>query len=370
MRSPKSLFLLAATSLFLSLHTDGVRTAHAHPMSVSELRARLSERSFDGQLLLDATSTGDPARRRAEVEREVVTGLFVKADGVPVRCALEVEALGDPNAQGDEATDRVSLTCPLPEGASRVTLKAASRFGSLRVALSGPESKQPALIDLPAGAETPPLTPLLGSAQATFGGADPPQRDLSPAELAPAWRTLQRYLVLGFQHILPFGLDHLLFVLALFFTSPRLKPLLLQLTTFTVAHSLTLALVAAGVMSPPASLIEPLIAASIVFVGVENLRRRSVGAARLGVVALFGLLHGMGFAGALEELGLPAGREWLALLGFNFGVELGQITVVLIALGLTWHARVEGEHPRWIRVPASGAIALMGLFWVLERVFA
>lgn len=180
--------------------------------------------------------------------------------------------------------------------------------------------------------------------------------------------TLREHLWLGFEHVLPDGLDHVLFVLGLFFLSPRYKPLLLQLTAFTAAHTLTLAVVASGLARPPASLVEPLIAASIVFVGVENLSRRHLDGKRLAIVVLFGLLHGTGFAGVLAEHGLPAGHEWVALAAFNLGVELGQVVVVLIALALTWPARVDNEHPRWIRVPASGAIALMGLIWVVERV--
>lgn len=179
--------------------------------------------------------------------------------------------------------------------------------------------------------------------------------------------TLREHLWLGFEHVLPDGLDHVLFVLGLFFLSPRYKPLLLQLTAFTAAHTLTLAVVASGLARPPASLVEPLIAASIVFVGLENLSRRHLDGKRLAIVVLFGFLHGTGFAGALAEHGLPAGHEWVALAAFNLGVELGQVVVVLIALALTWRARVENEHPRWIRVPASGAIALMGLIWVVER---
>src|SRR5690606_15739394 len=120
------------------------------------------------------------------------------------------------------------------------------------------------------------------------------------------------------------------------------------------------AIVASGFVHPPASLVEPLIAASIVFVGLENLSRKHLDGKRLTIVMLFGLLHGTGFAGALAEHGLPAGHEWIALGAFNLGVELGQVVVVLIALALTWPARVENEHPRWIRVPASGAIALVG----------
>lgn len=180
--------------------------------------------------------------------------------------------------------------------------------------------------------------------------------------------TLREHLWLGFRHVVPDGLDHILFVLALFFLSPRWKPLLLQLTAFTAAHTLTLAVVASGMAQAPPSVVEPLIAASIVFVAVENLARRQLDGKRLAVVLVFGLLHGTGFAGALAEHGLPPGHEWIALAAFNLGVEFGQVVVVLAALTVTWPARVDREHPRWIRIPASGAIALMGLIWTVERV--
>lgn len=353
--------LVAAVVLLLSC---AARTAMAHPMSFTEMQARLTARELAGELRVDAVD-GPTEARWARVERELRTGLFVKVDQSPVRCEFRVSSWGDPSGVDRAATDQVAFQCPLPAGPRAVTLKATQSFGSLRAEILDDERNAVVRLDLAPGDETAPLDDLLAAAPPA-----PLHEDTVPSSpLDAPHQVLARYLLLGFEHILPLGLDHILFVLALFFLSPRLKPLLVQLTTFTAAHSLTLALVAAGVMSPPASLVEPLIAASIVFVGVENLTRRTVGPARVGVVGMFGLLHGMGFAGALHELGLPEGREALALLGFNIGVELGQVTIVLLALGLTWRAQVEGEHPSWIRVPASGAIALMGLVWVVERVF-
>ncbi len=359
------------------------RGAAAHAMPSAEMRALQVAGALSAELWVDALLEPglDAVRWQAKVEREVVSGVFIKADGVPVRCDVQVAALGDPQGQGSAAAHRVLLDCPLPEAAAEITVKAARRFGPLSLELTDPGAAQPTRHMLAAGDESPPLALVA----LPNGAAAPWSRAASGAEVvnvataltpeasmnvAPGFgETAGRYLLLGFEHIVPLGIDHVLFVLALFLLSPRLGPLLLQLTTFTLAHSLTLGLVAMGVMSPPASIVEPLIAASIVFVGVENLRRRRLGPARLAVVAAFGLLHGMGFAGVLHELGLPENHRWLALGAFNVGVELGQIAVVLAALALTWRSRVEGEHPRWIRVPASGAIALMGLFWVVVRVF-
>lgn len=181
--------------------------------------------------------------------------------------------------------------------------------------------------------------------------------------------TVTSYATLGFVHILPRGLDHILFVLGLFLLTPRLKPLLAQVTVFTLAHSASLGLGISGVVSIPASIVEPLIALSIAYVGIENLFQRTLSSRRLGLVAVFGLLHGLGFAGVLSEISLPT-TQWLpALFGFNVGIELGQLTVLLVA-GLTMFAwtRWVADSDRWIRQPASAAIALMGVFWVIARV--
>jgi hypothetical protein len=181
----------------------------------------------------------------------------------------------------------------------------------------------------------------------------------------------RRYLALGFTHIVPKGLDHILFVLGLFFLSPRWKPLLWQVTAFTLAHTLTLALSVYGVVSLPSSIVEPAIALSILFVAVENVVVGRLTPWRPAVVFLFGLLHGLGFAGVLTELGLPRSQFLTALLAFNVGVEAGQLAVILlaaIALALPWGRRP--WYRRRIEVPASLAIGAVAIVWFVQRVAA
>ncbi|MFN7980098.1 MAG: HupE/UreJ family protein [Vicinamibacterales bacterium] len=188
---------------------------------------------------------------------------------------------------------------------------------------------------------------------------------------ARPWRTrFVEYLWLGYTHILPKGADHLLFVAGLFLLAARLGPVLVQVTTFTVAHSVTLGLALYGLVSLPGRVVEPLIALSIVYVAVENLRTTTLSARRVALVFLFGLLHGLGFAGVLTGLALPREDIALGLAGFNLGVEGGQLTVIA-ALALVlgpWRDRA------WYRtrvvVPASLAIALVGAYWTVTRVLA
>ena len=178
-----------------------------------------------------------------------------------------------------------------------------------------------------------------------------------------------RYLILGFEHIIPEGLDHVLFVLGLFLLSTRLKPLLWQVTAFTIAHSVTLALAIYGLVDLPSNIVEPLIALSIAYVAVENIVTTELKPWRPIVVFLFGLLHGMGFAGVLRELGLPREDFAEALVLFNVGVELGQLSVIALAfLAVGWF-----RHRPWYRkaivIPASILIALIGLYWAVSRTF-
>lgn len=179
-----------------------------------------------------------------------------------------------------------------------------------------------------------------------------------------------QYLKLGFEHILPLGLDHILFVLSLFFLSTKLSTIVWQATAFTVAHSITLGLAMYGYIKPLPSVIEPIIALSIFFVAVENLLVKKLRPGRVAVVFGFGLVHGMGFAGALSGLGLPPSNYMLSLLTFNIGVELGQLSVILMAWLAVghWFSKKEWYHTR-IVVPASVAIALVALYWTVERTF-
>jgi hypothetical protein len=184
------------------------------------------------------------------------------------------------------------------------------------------------------------------------------------------WRnTAGLYIKLGFEHILPKGLDHILFVLALFLASTRLKPLLIQVSAFTVAHTLTLGLAAAGWVRAPGALIEPLIAVSIAYVAVENLFTREMTLWRPLVVFGFGLFHGLGFASVLLDLGLPENQFLTALVGFNVGVELGQLTVILAAWFLLHGGFARSGYRSHVVVPASALIALVGSWWAVQRAF-
>ncbi len=147
----------------------------------------------------------------------------------------------------------------------------------------------------------------------------------------PVSAVIKTYIVLGFEHILPRGLDHILFILGIFLLSIHLRPLLWQVTMFTVAHTLTLGLSMAGLLSLPANIVEPLIALSIAYIGIENISAHSLHKSRLVIVFCFGLLHGMGFASVLSDFGMPADAFVTALISFNVGVELGQLTVILLA---------------------------------------
>jgi len=165
-------------------------------------------------------------------------------------------------------------------------------------------------------------------------------------------------------------LDHILFILSLFLLSPKLKPVLWQATAFTVAHSVTLGLAMYHVITPPAKIVEPVIAMSIMYVALENIFSPKLKTSRIGVVFLFGLVHGMGFAGALGHLGLPKDAYLTCLVMFNLGVELGQLTVILTAYFLL--ARYFGDKPYYrkrIVIPLSAIIALIACYWTIQRLF-
>ena len=183
------------------------------------------------------------------------------------------------------------------------------------------------------------------------------------------WSNLVNYTVVGYYHILPLGLDHILFIVGLFLMATSLKPLLWQVTTFTLAHSITLALGVLGILVVPPSIVEPLIAVSIVYVCVENIFMPYMSKWRPVVIFFFGLLHGQGFAGALTEFGLSVNNVASGLIGFNLGVELGQLTIILICFALVgfWFAKKDW-YRKVIVIPASTVIALIGAFWVVQRV--
>jgi hypothetical protein len=185
--------------------------------------------------------------------------------------------------------------------------------------------------------------------------------------LAAATAEVPRYLVVGFTHIIPNGLDHILFVLGLFFLSKDLAILLVQMTWFTLAHSLTLGLSLYGLVALPSGMVEIAIALSIVFIAIENLLSDRLSRWRSGVVIVSGLIHGLGFAHSFAGNAVNS-RDFLpALLSFNLGIELGQLAVIGLAYaGVAAWQKTNWYH-RAIARPASMAIAAVGVLWAFER---
>ncbi|MBY6138245.1 HupE/UreJ family protein [Leisingera daeponensis] len=330
------------------------------------LKLRLNAEAFVAGINLDGLSDTNQTAQSADYDElralgpaelkpmvqlfaeEWLESFSVQAGG-PV--ALRVGQITIPEA-GNISLPRASfleLTGEVPAG--RGSLRIAWPLGSGGVVLRQNGVKEPYTGYLQGGETSPPI-PLAGGAAKT------------PVE------AFMEYLPVGFTHILPKGLDHILFVLGLFFLSPRVKPLLLQVSLFTVAHTITLALGALGMVNVNPAIVEPLIALSIVFVAVENIFARKLHAWRSLVILGFGLLHGLGFATVLGEFGLPASQFLPALIGFNVGVELGQLAVIAAAyLGVRlWF----GRHPKYrgrVAIPASVTIAMIGGYWFVERVF-
>jgi hypothetical protein len=189
-------------------------------------------------------------------------------------------------------------------------------------------------------------------------------------EKAPTQHVVLYYLQLGFHHIIPEGFDHILFVIGLCLLSNKIKVILWQATAFTVAHSITLALSMKNLIVAPSAVVEPIIALSILFVAIENLLLTELKPWRIVLVFIFGLIHGMGFASSLNEIGLPRNKFLTSILSFNVGVELGQITIILAVftlLVLPFGKRV--DYRKWFVFPISIIIAIVAAYWTVQRAF-
>jgi hypothetical protein len=189
-------------------------------------------------------------------------------------------------------------------------------------------------------------------------------------EKEPTGAILLYYLKLGFRHILPGGMDHILFVSALCLLSNKIKTILWQATAFTVAHSVTLALSMKSIIIVPSAITEPIIAMSIGFVAIENILFSELKSWRILVVFLFGLIHGMGFASALNEIGLPPNKFCTSIVAFNGGVELGQAAIIMIvfsSLVVSWGKKT--WYRQRVVYPLSGVIALVAGYWTIARLF-
>ena len=221
------------------------------------------------------------------------------------------------------------------------------------------------------------MDPELCSALVELDRAEPgPSVQGYPLDRRSGWQTAWRYTEIGIRHIVPGGTDHLLFVGALLLGAFGLRVLVWLITAFTVAHGLALVAAVTGWVSLPSQWVEAAIAATIAWVGIENLVWRAPVAWRYALVFVFGLIHGLGFAGFIQELGLPEQQLAPALLGFNVGVEIGQIAVVGLLGGAAWlllgrlREAPRATALRWIRRLGSVAIAAVGALWFVERLAA
>jgi hypothetical protein len=187
-------------------------------------------------------------------------------------------------------------------------------------------------------------------------------------EAAPVNDVVWYYFKLGISHILPYGTDHILFVLSLCLLNTKFRTILWQATAFTIAHTITLALSMKGVIKLPAEVVEPLIALSIMFVAIENMLVSELKAWRVAVVFMFGLVHGMGFASALNEIGLPRNQFFTSIFSFNAGVEIGQICVIsLVFLLLIIPFGKMPWYKKRIVYPLSVIIAAIAAYWTIQR---
>ncbi|SMN02249.1 Membrane protein [uncultured Candidatus Thioglobus sp.] len=188
-----------------------------------------------------------------------------------------------------------------------------------------------------------------------------------PEPISTVQRLLQ-FIAIGFDHVIPLGWDHILFIIGMALSSLLWRKILLLVGIFTLAHTLTLGLASAGIITISARIVEPLIAFSIAYMAIENLlsqqsiRRKSI------IVFLFGLIHGLGFASMLRSFEMTADNFFTTLIGFNIGVELAQIVIVLtvvIALFLLKTAKFNVQ--KIAIIPASALIAIIGVWWGVER---
>lgn len=300
---------------------------------------------------LRALDYRDIENRLAARKDELLDSITLRTDGQTVPLSLVKITTEENNDFSVTRQTLVRINAALSDGGSPVTLRLNPRLGAYIIRQNDPTMDQNKLYSdyIAAGFETLPI----------------PRNTI----IERSWHNaFFQYIKSGIVHIIPRGLDHIVFIMGLYFFSPRLKSLLMQVTVFTFAHSFTLALSSLKFIYIPASIVEPLIALSIVWIGIENIVRPKIGIGRLFVIFSFGLLHGLGFAFVLGEVGLTPTNFVVSLIGFNIGVELGQLLVLVPLVIMGFFINTKGYYTRRVEQPASFAIAMTGLYWFLERV--
>jgi hypothetical protein len=302
--------------------------------------------------LYDRLRALSPALLCTEFDRfapEFLALLGLEADWRRVGLKVAGVEIPEPGDMAVARISRVVLSGAVPAGAETLSWRADKKLGNSVIRLR----------EAGGGRILASEYVLAGNNSAAISTGSPRPQSASAVFL--------RYIEVGFTHIVPGGLDHILFVIGLFLLSTRLPALLWQVTAFTIAHTITLGLAMAGVVELPPSVVEPLIAASIVYVAVENLMTDRLHAWRPVVVFAFGLLHGLGFAGVLQEIGPAPGQFLLSLVGFNLGVELGQVAVIAGCFLIVGWTRTRTWHRPAVVIPGSLAIGVIASFWVWDR---
>jgi len=305
---------------------------------------------------LRALSTDELEDRLDRMQQLFQRRVRVRFDGAPAPFDVSFPERGTAAATNATIPTVLGLTARLagtvPTGASELEFFASRAFADVHLTILDENRDHAVTTVLERGARSDPY-PLTG-----------------PVEPPTSLSTGQRYLALGFTHIIPRGPDHILFVIGLFLLGSRIRPLVWQVTAFTVAHAMTLSFAAFDLVTLPSRIVEPLIALSIVYVAVENVLTSRPTPWRPAVVFGFGLLHGLGFAGALRQVGLPEAEKLLGVLSFNVGIELGQLLVIALALVSVGWLRHRPWYRARLTVPLSVAIAGAGIVWVFERTLA
>lgn len=347
------------------------------PDKVLAAALREAATRFESLTILSADGTRVPVRVVSYPSAAEVLERKARKPDYPLPIKLELHA----TAAVPVETKSLRLRFPEMLGIVVVTI---DRPGEEPMALPlDPNELSPALnVSLGEGSRGPGDNDGVGGGDTRHGGtrnaSGPLDSDTTRAGASPTttprrtedsgWAgVFARFTRLGFEHILPGGPDHALFVLGLFLLSPRLRPVVLQISAFTVAHTITLTLTSLNVIGLPSSIVEPAIAASIAFVGVENLCTTKVHAWRSAVAFLFGLVHGMGVATAFNEAGFPAGQLVPSLAAFTVGVEGGHLAILFAAfLALGWTAQKPWYRAR-VAIPLSLGISAIALVWFVQR---
>jgi hydrogenase/urease accessory protein HupE len=351
-----------------ALFCIAVIAAQAHQLNLSTARVELRpDRSVSVQVALKGSDADRLAGTQIyDAEKDLADPAKVAAAAGPIAAYVNAH-LSIAGTDEKECARGAPAVAPDGDGVIvRITFSCSDVAGDLvyrSTVLTANDKAARQIVLIEAGENAP---------QALLDDAHPTLTISAPAP--SVWATMERYLVIGIEHIF-LGYDHIAFLVAIVLWARRLMPVIKLVTAFTIAHSITLSLAALQIVVIPSAIVEPGIAASIIFVAAENFVSRRVDG-RWKVTFAFGLIHGFGFAGALQEMGLPANAVVPALAAFNVGVEIGQVAIVsfvvptLILLDRLFAAdRTKPVRAAALVYTLSAMITILGSYWFLTRVF-